>query len=150
MVSPTPPVSDTSTGLMPTIPRPARLAAGVRRALVRPSTDPGGRRERLDALHRWVGVSPLVTACSLWGLWVSLACTGSGASRERGLTVTELTWAGKYDHNGRKVAPLRVTLPFQTVETVNESAQERQRMLDLFSAGRDAVWLCHRVHRHGG
>jgi adenine-specific DNA-methyltransferase len=39
----------------------------------------------------------------------------------------ELVWDGKYDANGRRVGPLRVTLPFQTVETVNESAQERQR-----------------------
>jgi hypothetical protein len=39
----------------------------------------------------------------------------------------ELVWEGKYDADGKRVAPLRVTLPFQTVETVNESAQERQR-----------------------
>jgi len=38
------------------------------------------------------------------------------------------------------VAPLRVALPFQTVETVNESAQERQRTLDLFRGGREAEW----------
>jgi hypothetical protein len=31
-------------------------------------------------------------------------------------------------------------LPFQTVETVNESAQQRQRTLDLFGSGRDAEW----------
>jgi hypothetical protein len=46
----------------------------------------------------------------------------------------ELIWEGKYDANGRRVAPLRVALPFQTVETVNESAQDRQRAL---SFGRD-------------
>ena len=39
---------------------------------------------------------------------------------------TELIWAGKYDAAGRKAAPVRVKLPFQTVETVNESVQERQ------------------------
>jgi adenine-specific DNA-methyltransferase len=39
---------------------------------------------------------------------------------------TELIWAGKYDAAGRKVAPVRVKLPFQTVETVNESSQQRQ------------------------
>ena len=39
----------------------------------------------------------------------------------------ELTWNGKYDPTGRRAGPLRVALPFQTVETVNESAQERQR-----------------------
>jgi adenine-specific DNA-methyltransferase len=43
------------------------------------------------------------------------------------VTRTELIWEGKYDSAGRRVAPLRVTLPFQTVETVNESVQERQR-----------------------
>jgi hypothetical protein len=35
---------------------------------------------------------------------------------------TELIWDGKYDANGKRVSPLRVALPFQTVETVNESA----------------------------
>ncbi len=54
--------------------------------------------------------------------------------------MTELIWEGKYDKDGRKVAPLRVRLPFQTVETVNESAQQRQRTLDLFSSGRPAEW----------
>ncbi len=33
-----------------------------------------------------------------------------------------------------------MALPFQTVETVNESAQERQRSLDLFGSGRDSEW----------
>ena len=51
--------------------------------------------------------------------------------------MTELIWDGKYDQNGKRVAPLRVALPFQTVETVNESTQARQRALDLFGAGRD-------------
>jgi 16S rRNA G966 N2-methylase RsmD len=54
--------------------------------------------------------------------------------------VTELLWEGKYDPEGRRAAPLRVALPFQTVETVNESAQERQKALDLFSAGREMEW----------
>lgn len=59
--------------------------------------------------------------------------------------MTELIWDGKYKEGGvgknaQKVAPLRVALPFQTVETVNETAKERQRTLDLFSAGRDADW----------
>ena len=53
---------------------------------------------------------------------------------------TELIWAGKYDATGRKVAPVRVKLPFQTVETVNESSQQRQFALDLFSTGREAEW----------
>src|SRR5688572_2392389 len=54
--------------------------------------------------------------------------------------MVELIWDGKYDANGNRVAPLRIELPFQTVETVNESAQQRQRTLDLFSAGRDPEW----------
>ncbi len=54
--------------------------------------------------------------------------------------MTELLWDGKYDSKGRKIAPLRISLPFQTVEVVNESAQERQRALDLFGRGRDPDW----------
>lgn len=54
--------------------------------------------------------------------------------------MVELIWDGKYDTDGKRVAPLRVALPFQTVETVNESAQQRQRTLDLFSSGRDPEW----------
>jgi DNA modification methylase len=51
----------------------------------------------------------------------------------------ELIWEGKHDGNGRCVAPLRVALPFQTVETVNESAQDRQR--SLFAPGfREEEW----------
>jgi adenine-specific DNA-methyltransferase len=47
---------------------------------------------------------------------------------------TELVWEGKYDANGKRVAPLRVALPFQTVETVNESAQDRQKERSLFES----------------
>jgi DNA modification methylase len=54
--------------------------------------------------------------------------------------MTELIWDGKYDDAGRKVAPLRVALPFQTVETVNESAQDRQLSLERYTTGRDAEW----------
>ncbi len=52
----------------------------------------------------------------------------------------ELVWDGKYDKDGQRAAPLRVPLPFQTVETVNESAQERQRAFDLFSGGKPSEW----------
>jgi adenine-specific DNA-methyltransferase len=52
----------------------------------------------------------------------------------------ELHWDGKYDEHGKRVAPPRISLPFQTVETVNESAQQRQRMLDLFSSGGESDW----------
>ncbi|MGH2447225.1 MAG: site-specific DNA-methyltransferase, partial [Chloroflexota bacterium] len=54
--------------------------------------------------------------------------------------MAELIWDGKYDEHGRRNAPVRVGLPFQTVETVNESAQQRQRTLDLFSSGGDPEW----------
>lgn len=54
--------------------------------------------------------------------------------------MTELVWEGKYDKDGRKVAPVRVALPFQTVEMVNESAQERQVAFDLFSSGQSEGW----------
>ncbi|MXX84457.1 MAG: site-specific DNA-methyltransferase, partial [Chloroflexi bacterium] len=54
--------------------------------------------------------------------------------------MVELIWDGKYDKDGKRVAPLRVSLPFQTVETVNESAQQRQRSLEFMLAGRDPGW----------
>ena len=53
--------------------------------------------------------------------------------------MVELIWDGKYK-DGKRVQPVRVALPFQTIETINESAQERQKMLDFFSAGRDSDW----------
>ena len=52
----------------------------------------------------------------------------------------ELIWEGKYDEAGRRVAPLRVALPFQTVETVNETAQERQRSLMFGPGFREEEW----------
>ncbi len=57
-----------------------------------------------------------------------------------GAIMPELTWEGKYDKDGRKAAPLRVALPFQAVETVNESAMDRQRTLDLFTSGASTEW----------
>ena len=41
---------------------------------------------------------------------------------------TELRWDGKYDAHGKRVLPPRVKLPFQTVETVNESTPDRQTL----------------------
>jgi adenine-specific DNA-methyltransferase len=52
----------------------------------------------------------------------------------------ELIWEGKYGPDGKKTAPLRLALPFQTVETVNESAQERQLTLDRLIMGHDPQW----------
>lgn len=56
-----------------------------------------------------------------------------------GRQVVELTWDGKYV-GGKKTSPVRIALPFQTIETVNESVAERQRNLDLFASGREAGW----------
>jgi len=42
--------------------------------------------------------------------------------------------------DAKKVAPLRVALPFQPVETVNESAQQRELALDAFTRGRQTEW----------
>jgi adenine-specific DNA-methyltransferase len=53
--------------------------------------------------------------------------------------MTELIWDGKYK-DGKKQGPVRIALPFQTIETVNESAQDRRRNLELFSTGRDTEW----------
>ena len=48
--------------------------------------------------------------------------------------MTELTWEGKYK-DGKKITPVRIALPFQAIETINESVQQRQKTLDFFSAG---------------
>lgn len=53
--------------------------------------------------------------------------------------MTELIWEGKYV-DGKRQSPVRVALPFQTIETVNESVADRQRSLELFSAGRETEW----------
>ena len=53
--------------------------------------------------------------------------------------MTELIWDGKYK-DGKKNAPVRIAMPFQTIETVNESAQQRQKTLDLFASGRPTEW----------
>ncbi len=53
--------------------------------------------------------------------------------------MTELIWDGKYK-DGKKQGPVRIALPFQTIETVNESAQDRRRNLELFASGRDTEW----------
>jgi adenine-specific DNA-methyltransferase len=53
--------------------------------------------------------------------------------------MTELVWDGKHN-DGKRASPVRIALPFQTIETVNESAQDRQRALDLFATGRERDW----------
>ena len=40
----------------------------------------------------------------------------------------------------QKISPVRIELPFQTVETVNETAQQRQLTLDMLFAGHPTEW----------
>ncbi|MGH7548929.1 MAG: hypothetical protein ACREMM_12245 [Gemmatimonadales bacterium] len=54
--------------------------------------------------------------------------------------MTELIWEGKYDDKGRKVAPPRIALALQTVETVNDSAADRDRDQDLLASRRPTDW----------
>ncbi len=54
--------------------------------------------------------------------------------------MTELTWEGKYDKDGKRVAPVRIALPFQTVETVNESGVQRAAARSLWEQGQPAEW----------
>jgi adenine specific DNA methylase Mod len=69
------------------------------------------------------------------------AVRGNAApNAQRRAARAELIWDGKYDAAGRRVAPLRVALPFQTVETVNESAQDRQRSLLLAPGFGEEGW----------
>jgi adenine-specific DNA-methyltransferase len=42
------------------------------------------------------------------------------------ITRTELVWPGKFDEQGNRVTPPRVNLPFQIIETVNESRATRE------------------------
>ncbi len=54
--------------------------------------------------------------------------------------MTELIWEGKYK-DGKKVSPVRIALPFQTIETVNESAPDRQkRLASLFQQKEESEW----------
>jgi len=59
-----------------------------------------------------------------------------------GITRTELVWAGKYDDNGQLCPVERTILPFQVVETVNESKADREKMQrDLWTLmPRDDTW----------
>src|ERR1044072_1229423 len=50
----------------------------------------------------------------------------------------ELRWDGKYDADGNRKPPLKISLPFQTVETVNESVQDRQK--NLFASAGQVEW----------
>jgi len=50
--------------------------------------------------------------------------------------LVELVWEKKYDKSGAKSAPVSVALPFQTIETLNESTQQRQKSIESFLKGR--------------
>ena len=59
--------------------------------------------------------------------------------------MVELIWDSK------RTAPPRLKLPFQTVQTINESAQQRQMSLDLFGAGHEkssALFTTHLTCQH--
>lgn len=53
---------------------------------------------------------------------------GNGSGRRDGYQITrpELVWPGKYDEQGRRREPPRVSLPFQVIERVNESRATRE------------------------
>ena len=53
--------------------------------------------------------------------------------------MTELIWDGKYI-DGKRQTPVRMALPFQTIETVNEGIAARHRSLELFATGRPTEW----------
>ncbi len=53
--------------------------------------------------------------------------------------MTELIWKEKYK-DGKKNSPIRISLPFQTIETVNESAEDRKKNLDFFTQKRETEW----------
>ena len=55
--------------------------------------------------------------------------------------MVELIWEGKYDEKGNRVSPLRVKLPFQTSETINASAKQRQMLLDFSPSGKPQGWF---------
>jgi DNA modification methylase len=57
------------------------------------------------------------------------------------LALVDLVWDRKYDKSGAKSAPIQLALPFQTIETLNESSQQRQKSIELFLNRRgEAEW----------
>ena len=54
--------------------------------------------------------------------------------------MVELIWDGKYDASGNRTAPPRLKLPFQTLETVNESVQQRQLSFEAMLSGQQGDW----------
>lgn len=56
------------------------------------------------------------------------------------ITRTELVWPGKYDDSGQRITPPRVSLPFQTIETINESRATREARKQPQQATLFDVW----------
>jgi hypothetical protein len=72
----------------------------------------------------------------------SQSSTPRGADRPTGslqVTRTELVWPGKYNDDGTRKEVPRVSLPFQVIETVNESQATRQAKKG--SSGRSVLGL---------
>lgn len=62
----------------------------------------------------------------------------SNFNNERG---TELIWLGKYNGEGKLNLPEKVSWPFQTIETVNESKIDREKQRNLFFQKKEqSVW----------
>ena len=59
----------------------------------------------------------------------------TNSNNQRG---TELIWNGKYDEDGNFSLPEKVSWPFQTIETVNESKADREKQRDLFYQKKEA------------
>jgi hypothetical protein len=49
-----------------------------------------------------------------------------------GLSCASARWDRQYDESRTKSAPVSVALPFQTIETLNESSQQRQKSIGSF------------------
>ncbi len=45
---------------------------------------------------------------------------------KREIVKTELVWPGKYDENGKLRKPEILKLPFQVIETINETRASRE------------------------
>ena len=56
------------------------------------------------------------------------------------ITRTELVWPGKYNEDGTRKEVPRVSLPFQVIETVNESRATREAKKGGTQATLFAVW----------
>lgn len=52
---------------------------------------------------------------------------------------TELVWAGKYDEKGQPKPVERIILPFQVVETINESKADREKAQQDWLTGQASV-----------